>query len=52
MNKQITDTLAMCKRIETEWSRDFLPVGLLEEMGMNMDHVRTLARYGHIRLCD
>lgn len=48
--KCITETLAFCKRIEAEWSRDFLPLGLLEEMGVNMVHVRTLARYGHIRL--
>ena len=48
--KCITETLAFCKRIESEWGRDFLPVGLLEDMGVNMAHVQTLARYGHIRL--
>lgn len=49
--KCITETLAFCKRIETEWGRDFLPLGLLEEMGVNMQHVNTLVRYGHIRVC-
>jgi len=50
MARDICDTLAFCKRIETEWSRDFLPLGLLEEMGVNMSHVLTLVRYGHIRV--
>lgn len=48
--KCITETLAFLKRIEREWERDFLPVGLLEDMGVDMAHVQTLARYGHIRL--
>ena len=46
----ITKTLELCKRIELEWGRDLLPIGLLKDMGFNMGHVRTLARYGHIRL--
>lgn len=50
MAKQIVETLAFCKRIETEWQRDFLPAAMLEEMGCNMGHVMTLARLGHIRL--
>jgi hypothetical protein len=49
--KCITETAAFCKRIETEWGRDFLPLGLLEEMGVDMGHVRTLVRYGWIRVC-
>ncbi len=48
--KCITETAAFLKRIETEWKRDLLPVGMLEEMGVNMDHAKTLARLGHIRL--
>jgi len=48
--KCITETAAFLKRIETEWGRDILPVGMLKEMGVNMGHARTLARLGHIRL--
>lgn len=50
MSKSINETLAFCKRIESEWSRDVLPMEMLEDMGCNMHHVRTLARYGHIRV--
>lgn len=48
--KDIIATRDFCKRIEREWSWDFLPKAMLEEMGCNMQHVMTLARMGEIRL--
>ena len=49
--KDIIQTRDFCKRIEIEWNKDFLSTAMLEDMGCNMSHVRTLARMGEIRVC-